>query len=83
MPNKVLFLALTLWLSLACTPGPTTDEPSFAFGECRDRSELQYEDVTFQSFHIPMRDGVRIALDLTLPAGLAGCFRNQVLVARR
>ena len=63
-------VALTLGLSVACAPGPTTDEPSFAFGafgafgaygECRDRSELQYEDVTFRSFHIPMRDGVRIA----------------------
>jgi len=71
VPNKVLFLALTLWLATACALGPTTDEPSFAFGECHDRSEVQYQDVTFESFHIPMRDGVRIALDLTLPAGLA------------
>ena len=71
MPNKVLLLALTLWLAAACAPGPAIDEPSFAFGECHDRSEVQYQDVTFESFHIPMRDGVRIALDLTLPAGLA------------
>lgn len=72
MARKLSFPVCLLCLGMACAPetATETDAPELTFGECRDRSEPLYDEVSFSSFHIPMRDGVRIAVDLTLPEGL-------------
>lgn len=44
--------------------------PSLCFGECRDKSTVEFERVTVRSLYVPMRDGVPIALDLVLPENL-------------
>jgi uncharacterized protein len=44
--------------------------PEIIFGECRDQSAAEFETVRVQSRYVPMRDGVRIAIDLVLPEGL-------------
>jgi len=50
---------------------PEEDAPArFSFGECEGRSAVEFEKVTLRSLYVPMRDGVRIALDVVLPEGL-------------
>jgi len=67
----VLFV---LFPAFSCAPSPVEDTPGPAtavrFGECRASSEVMADDVSLASLHLPMRDGVRIALDVVLPSPL-------------
>src|SRR5579859_6055783 len=48
----------------------TSGSPSRLLGlDCNDSGSM-FPDVTVQSFYIPMRDGVKIAIDLAVPKGL-------------
>jgi putative CocE/NonD family hydrolase len=51
-------------------PAPTSDAVA-SVPTPYDVGEPRYADLARRSFHIPMRDGVRIAVDLWLPEGLA------------
>jgi putative CocE/NonD family hydrolase len=60
-------------LALAATSCSSAEEsatPGITFGECQDRSAPEFERVTLRSLYVPMRDGVRIALDVIVPEGL-------------
>jgi putative CocE/NonD family hydrolase len=65
--------ALGLAAAAACSSAVETEKdaaPRFAFGECRDQSPIEFESVTVRSLYVPMRDSVRIALDVVLPENL-------------
>jgi putative CocE/NonD family hydrolase len=60
-------------LSVACAPGQTTTtdaEVGHAFGTCGATFEGAYATGPVRSVYVPMRDGVRIALDVVLPEGV-------------
>lgn len=71
-----------LFLLHACTAAPQTteDDAAYAFGACAESLLGPYGVGTVQSLHIPMRDGVRIALDVLLPSGLAEGQRVQTVL---
>jgi len=69
-----LCMALCVILALACftqTSVAAQDQPAFEFGTYEGCAGPQYEDVTTRSLYVTMRDGVKIAIDLMLPAGLS------------
>ena len=70
MTEKRWTLCLALAAAACSSPVEKTAPPPFAFGECRDQSLVEFEKVTLRSLYVPMRDGVRIALDLVLPENL-------------
>ncbi len=43
----------------------------YDFGACADRSRPEYKEISVRSLYIPMRDGVKIAVDVILPKDLA------------
>ncbi|HSF14030.1 MAG TPA: CocE/NonD family hydrolase [Vicinamibacteria bacterium] len=61
---------LVLTALTACRVEQAEPPAEFSFGECRERSEVAYDDVSLASLHVPMRDGVRIAIELVLPEPL-------------
>jgi putative CocE/NonD family hydrolase len=67
----LLFVPL---LAVGCgPPGANDPAPSaagYAFGSCGLSVEGPYEAAPVRSLHVPMRDGVRIALDIVRPEGL-------------
>ena len=70
MTRQISIVALML-LS-ACVPSteppPAVEvEVEVELGQCTDRSATEYDDVSIRSLHIPMRDDVRIAVDIVLP----------------
>jgi putative CocE/NonD family hydrolase len=70
MPRKSWILCLAA-VAVACSsPVERNAAPSFSLGECRDQSTVEFERATVRSLYVPMRDGVRIALDLILPENL-------------
>ncbi len=71
MPEKRWFFCIALAAAACSSSVEKTVAPSpFAFGECRDQSPVEFENVTIRSLYVPMRDGVRIALDVVLPENL-------------
>jgi hypothetical protein len=50
--------------------GPTQDAAGYTFGGCGEAFDGAYEVGPVQTLYVPMRDGVRIALDVVLPEGL-------------
>lgn len=52
---------------------------SHAFGTCPDHPR-QYQGMITQSLYLPMRDGVKIAVDVTLPQGLPPGTRIPALL---
>ena len=59
---------VALMLLAACAPSTEPPLPvEVELGQCTDRSATEYDDVSIRSLHIPMRDSVRIAVDLVLP----------------
>lgn len=75
-PSRVCFRLFFIFsLLLAAMPSSmaaqTSDSPSRLLSlDCPDPGSM-YSDVTLHSFYIPMRDGVKIAIDLAVPKGLA------------
>lgn len=66
-------IAALIILAAVCviSPGIFADMDCAAeFGTYEGYAGPQYEGVTTQSLHIPMRDGVKIAIDLMLPENL-------------
>ena len=66
MTRQLSIVALMVFAACA----PSTEPPltvEVELGQCTDRSTTAYDDVSIRSLHIPMRDGVRIAVDLVLP----------------
>jgi putative CocE/NonD family hydrolase len=63
----VLGLALAV---LACAHAPGPSDRAGAVPPAYDPGPLLYAGLERSSFHLSMRDGVRIAVDLYLPAGL-------------
>ena len=65
----------TVGLLCACGPQPSdaTAAPpvGYEFGACGETFEGSFGTSPIRSVHVPMRDGVRIALDVILPEGLA------------
>jgi uncharacterized protein len=53
------------WLALAPTPMPAQWRPELSI--CRESAAATHRPGPRRSLHIPMRDGVRIALDVVLP----------------
>ena len=66
MTRQLSIAALMIFAACA-----TSSEPPLAveveLGRCTERSTTKYDDVSIRSLHIPMRNGVRIAVDLVLP----------------
>ena len=66
--------ALTFALAAAsCSPAEPPEEvaqASYAFGSCGLSYEGPYAEGPVRSLYVPMRDGMRIALDVILPEGL-------------
>ena len=72
-PRPSTFAVVTA-LSAACaTPSSDTamSEASYEFASCGLPYEGAYATSDVSSVHVSMRDGVRIALDVVLPEGLA------------
>lgn len=67
------FAALLLAaFSVACAEGPAREgasPPGYTFGACADTA-AGHEPGPVRSVYVPMRDGVRIAVDVVTPAGL-------------
>lgn len=58
--------------------------PGATFGTCDSPAIPGYREVSLRSLHVPMPDGIQIALDLILPATLrAGTRLPAVLIATR
>lgn len=59
---------------LGCTPsepgGPPGDASPYEFGACGATPEGPFEAGPVRSLYVPMRDGIRIALDVVLPEGI-------------
>lgn len=70
MPRKSWILCLAAAAVACSSPVERSAAPRFSFGECRDQSAVEFERVTVRSLYVPMRDGVRIALDLVLSENL-------------
>jgi predicted acyl esterase len=51
------------------------DEHRAVFGEYRSHTPLEYDGQKNEALYIPMSDGTRIAMDVTLPAPLAAGVR--------
>jgi putative CocE/NonD family hydrolase len=65
------FFWLVAFVAASCSSDVEEPEtPEFTFGECTGQSAPEFASVKLQSLYVPMRDGVRIALDLVLPEGL-------------
>jgi uncharacterized protein len=63
--------ALFLCVGLAMISPLLQAQQDYSFGACANQSPAQYEELDVHSLYIPMRDGVRIAVDVVLPQGLA------------
>ncbi len=71
----LLFVLLLVPVVAACTTTRRDDRQTPAerisrIGQYEGYSPAVYEGIEIKSFYIPMRDGVRIAVDLHLPTGL-------------
>ena len=70
---------VALMILAACAPPiepPLAVDVDVELGQCTDRSTTEYDDVSIRSLPIPMRDGVRIAVDLR-SAGSASRKRRR------
>ena len=79
-----LLLSLTFALGLVPVAGAQT-APAAAQGQAytpsyKNYTQPQYKSATVTSFYVPMRDGVRLAVDLTLPEGLPAGARIPAIV---
>jgi len=74
MARFTVATVLLLVFPLGCgNPGGDTRPPppeGYAFGACGKELQGPYRAGLVRSLYIPMRDGVRIALDVVLPEGL-------------
>lgn len=71
-PRRSLPILLAL-ATVSCSrgePHPEAAEVAYAFGSCGAAYEGPYATGPVRSLYVPMRDGVRIALDVVLPEGL-------------
>jgi uncharacterized protein len=71
---RLAWLVLILPLALGCgretaVGGPSAPE-RYAFAACWQADSARYTPGEVRSLHLPMRDGVRIALDVVLPEGI-------------
>ncbi len=74
MVSHRVFAGLSLvvlcgWAVPGCEGGAQED-PVYRFGSCGKANEGPYETGPVRSLYVPMRDGVRIALDVVLPEGI-------------
>ena len=65
-----LVLVLLCMLAAPGCVGRTQDDSGYTFGSCGVSAEGPYETGPVRSLYVPMRDGIRIALDVVLPEGL-------------
>lgn len=63
-------LLSVLALGPAATEARPQAHPEFRFGACGVSPGGRYETGSVRSVYVPMRDGIRIALDVVLPEGL-------------
>jgi putative CocE/NonD family hydrolase len=67
-------VAAVVLIGFGCSvpePNPVEDtQIGYDFGSCGKTVEGPYQAGPVRSLHVPMRDGVRIALDVVLPEGL-------------
>lgn len=63
-------LGLVACADEAADRGAGAPTPPYTFGSCGPPFEGSYGTGPVRSLHVPMRDGVRIALDVVLPEGL-------------
>jgi putative CocE/NonD family hydrolase len=65
---------VALTLALACAPSGGDEsgdaEAAYRFGACGLSPDGPYEVGPVRSLYVPMRDGIRIAVDVALPEGL-------------
>lgn len=64
------YAGLILVVLCACGAPESEVEAEYQFGSCGLVAEGSYETGPVRSIYVPMRDGVRIALDVVLPEGL-------------
>ncbi len=74
-----LTIGLGLGLCFSLMRGVLAQE-SYQFGECAQRSAALYESGPVGSAFITMRDGVKIAVDVILPKGLATGHRVPTIL---
>ena len=72
-------------LALAACAAPVTEtasnlSDSYDFGSCGLPFQGPYVTAPVRSLYVPMRDDIRIALDVVLPEGLPQGERNRVPV---
>jgi predicted acyl esterase len=65
-----LILLTLIGCSASGDVGPTQEAVGYQFGSCGEPFEGPYEVGPVRSLYVPMRDGIRIALDVVLPEGL-------------
>jgi putative CocE/NonD family hydrolase len=66
-----LALSLSVVTVVACTNAAGTPPPeTYEFGSCGKTLDGPYEAGPVESLYVPMRDGIRIALDVVLPEDL-------------
>jgi putative CocE/NonD family hydrolase len=76
MKSLFPFLILTVVVASGAITGCAADnggqsQDTHQFGSCEKAVEGPYEAGPVRSLYVPMRDGVRIALDVVLPEGIA------------
>jgi putative CocE/NonD family hydrolase len=64
------YAGLILLALCACGSPESVAEAEYQFGSCGSAFEGPYATGPVRSLYVPMRDGVRIALDVVLPEGL-------------
>ena len=78
-----IFASLTLSLCCLAVSGGcygAQETAEYGFGSCGINPEGPYGTQPVQSLYVPMRDGVRIALDLVLPDGLPDGVRIPTIL---
>jgi putative CocE/NonD family hydrolase len=73
-------------MALSCrsserSPAATSVPPTYTFPSCDVDPEGRYGAGPARSFYLPMRDGVRIAVDVVLPEGLPGGSRIPTILS--
>ena len=67
---STLFLAILVVLLLNVPDVLAEDLYAAEFGKYEGHASPQYEDLTVEALYVPMRDEVKIAIDVMLPKGL-------------
>ena len=76
---KRTFSALALAVLASADGLPA--QAGYRFGSCHSGSHAEYAELSIRSVYVTMRDGVRIALDLSLPANRGATQRFPAILS--